>query len=69
MTLKISISILKTAVLKNLLNFGEKSLGGRIEKLFGRIPFEQHLSLPGASLSSTGARSNVLLAPVLLRYC
>ena len=52
-----------TAVLKNLLIFGEKYLlqsvrllegGGRggVETLFGRMPFEQAVSLPGASLTA-----------------
>ena len=55
---KISIPKVKIAVLKNLLIFGEKYLpqsvrlleGGGVETLFGRIPFEHGLSLPGASL-------------------
>ena len=56
----ISISIVKIAVFKKWLNFGEKSptngpfvWGGEgVETLFDRIPFEQHLllTLTGASL-------------------
>ena len=56
---KISISKVKIAVLKNLLIFGEKYLpqsvrlleGGGVETLFGRMPFEHGFSLHGASLS------------------
>ena len=57
-----SIPKVKIAVLKNLLIFGEKYLpqsvrlleGGAAEMLFGRIPFEHALSLPGASLMMIG---------------
>ena len=54
-----SIPKVKIAVLKNLLIFGEKYLpqsaslleGRGVETLFGRMPFEHALSLPGASLT------------------
>ena len=34
--------------------------GGVVEKLFGRIPFEQHFSLAGASLREQAGKINVL---------
>ena len=56
---KISISKVKIAVVKKLLIFGKNSshkasvcLRGA-EKLFCRIPFEQHFSCAGSSLSSS----------------
>ena len=58
---KMSISKVKIAVLKNLLIFGEKYLpqsvrllegGWGVETLFGRMPFEHAVSLSGASFSN-----------------
>ena len=56
-----SILKVKTAVLKNLLIFGEKYLpqsvrlleGQGVETLFGRMPFEHAVSLCGASLTES----------------
>ena len=55
----ISIPKVKNAVFKNLLIFSEKYLPqsvrlleGRVEMLFGRMPFEHAVSLHGASLIS-----------------
>ena len=52
-------SQIKNAVFKNLLIFGKKYLPqsvrlleGRVEMLFGRMPFEHAVSLRGASLSN-----------------